>query len=331
MPSINNRWGLLAGVPAAAGGPQRGVQPAAAGGAGMLPHYTEEDVCIIVNYLNQEREVGWITTTTYGWRQPGRVFIYSSSANPELNILTLPELAGTAQEERGMLLVRAVSGRADTAHCAWFYLTDEDDFVNPRGLAHLTYGLHADTPLAISFFGNAGATGGVTAPLHNHVLYSRAAVDAIAARAYTADCPGADANGQNAPIALARCGWIVGVVSVHTFVMDALGFGPGRDWALQNPHYLMGWASAWHDGIYTTLLERYYNGLYAGAWNLTCTEQACSHPIIRRRDDAVARGGQGLRGEGRDDAEAVEARLRAQRTAMAVIPAAYLPPSERAS
>lgn len=71
--------------------------------------------------------------------------------------------------------------------------------------------------------------------------------------------------------------------------------GPSTDWAFQSPHYLMGWASGWHEGRFSTLLEIYYNSLYAGAWNLTCSEVACDHILSRR---AVS----SLRGSDSDDA-----------------------------
>jgi len=166
-----------------------------------------------------------------------------------------------------MPALRAFAADPDAAHCAWAYFGAFDDWVNTFAMHNLVRGLRADVPVAVGFHLRGDAVEG---PAHGRTLYSRAAVDALAARVLTPACPDDAADATDA-VGLARCAWAAGVVPVHTARFDVWNMGPSTDWAFQVPNYLLGLAMTidQREERNQVILAAYWVGTYGQFLNLT--------------------------------------------------------------
>lgn len=217
-----------------------------------------------------------VFTRTWGWHvapgpgddgregAPRRAWLFGPADVPGEGgaaIKGLPDLAGVAAGRAGLTMLRAVVGSPDAAHCQWFALVEDSDWVNPRALAGLARGLRTDVPLAVGFFLPTGV------PARGKLLLSAlAAAMLVAPGACAPDAPPEPHGGP-----LGGCLATLGIAPIHTFNMDVLNLGPMVDWAFQNPHYLMSWALSIDETNphATDVYGSEFNGLYGYCWNQT--------------------------------------------------------------
>ena len=204
---------------------------------------------------------------------------------------------GVSASEAGAQLLtavgREVEGRGGSiADYPWVFLGGDASLVNPQALAGLTAGLHPDTPLALSFYvaSPLGPTFPPTPPtsmrpMGGLLLLSRAAVALVMPLLGTPACPLAGSPQEFTPDggALGRCLWVAGVLPVHTFSFDPLGFiQPLVDWSfcqiqVQNAFAvsnLYTYPTGGTNPLAFSLRRAYQQATYCGCGNISSACQA---------------------------------------------------------
>jgi len=234
----------------------------------------------------------------WGWEYSEQVFVFGPPPPPPPGgagcngVIGDASLQGVVASAAGAQLLLAVSreleGRgASIAAYPWVYLGGDRNLVNPQALSGLTAGLIPDIPLALSFYRASSLAPNATPstsmrPMGGLLLLSRAAVALVMPLLGTQVCPLSGDSLEFTPDggALGRCLWAAGVLPVHTFSMDPLGFFlPSIDWAYSQIHIQNAFAVSIIPGAtaYTPWvlpLAYYYRhafqqNVYCGCANLT--------------------------------------------------------------
>lgn len=159
-----------------------------------------------------------------GMQNTGNVLIMSDADDPELHMMTLPELQGrTAKEEgshRSLRGLQYAMSQPRYANFSWIALVDDDAWVNVREIPAFLYGWNPAAPLMFAFFWNSPWFKRESSwPSGPFMLLSRSAAETMAPRLYTPDCPFDNIN----DITLGACSWRSGVALVHTPLVDPEG------------------------------------------------------------------------------------------------------------
>lgn len=159
-----------------------------------------------------------------GMQDSGNVLIMSDADDPELHMMTLPELAGRSQQAEGshrsLRGLQYAMSQPRYANFSWIALVDDDAWVNVREIPAFLYGWNPAAPLMFAFFWNSPWFKRESSwPSGPFMLLSRSAAETMAPRLYTPDCPFDNIN----DVTLGSCSWRSGVALVHTPLVDPEG------------------------------------------------------------------------------------------------------------
>jgi hypothetical protein len=208
----------------------------------------QDNICYMVMTSSKTKERTTMVQNT--WATLVRtLWMISDEADGFLGTITFPELEGgdSYEDAQHRLLVglQRIANSSEASHCQWFWVGDDDSYVNPIEVAALTEGFSYSWPVMLAFLWfDQGFTDKVVTPSGGGgMLYSRAGALAVATALYTPTCPFKKAT----DVTLGACNAAVGVLSVHTQAFDPLAdHAPGKVWYLmQEPHQSQ-WASIHH-------------------------------------------------------------------------------------
>jgi hypothetical protein len=220
--------------------------------ATCLGHYSraalQNSICYMVMTSSKTKDRARMVQNTWGSLVHTQWMI-GDEADGFLGTITFPELEGKGTYEdaqhRHLIGLQRIANSSEASHCQWFWVGDDDSYVNPIEVAALTEGFSHSWPVMLAFLWfDQGFTDKVVTPSGGGgMLYSRTGALAVAAALYTPICPFNKAN----DVTLGACNAAVGVLSVHTQAFDPLAdHAPGKVWYLmQEPHQSQ-WASIHH-------------------------------------------------------------------------------------
>jgi hypothetical protein len=208
----------------------------------------QDNICYMVMTSSKTKERTTMVQNTWATLVQ-TLWMISDEADGFLGTITFPELEGKGTYEdaqhRHLVGLQRIANSSEASHCQWFWVGDDDSYVNPMEVAALTEGFSHSWPIMLAFLWfDQGFTDKVVIPSGGGgMLYSRAGALAVAEALYSPKCPFNKAN----DVTLGACNAAVGVLSVHTQAFDPLAdHAPGKVWYLmQEPHQSQ-WASIHH-------------------------------------------------------------------------------------
>jgi hypothetical protein len=217
--------------------------------ATCLGHYSraapQDNICYMVMTSTKTKERTTMVQNT--WATLVRtLWLISDEADGLLGTITFPELEGkgTLKDAQHRLLVglQRIANSSEASHCRWFWVGDDDSYVNPIEVAALTEGFSHSWPVMLAFLllfdyraiiplGGGG------------MLYSRAGALAVAEALYTPTCPFNTAT----DVTLGMCNAALDILSVHTQAFDPeADHALGTVWYRQVERHQVQWASIHH-------------------------------------------------------------------------------------
>lgn len=247
-------------------------------GAPGIPRTHTSHMCYVVapnggDVAGQSNRVRnyWGSTMSWAKGDAGRqLWLVGGAENVAEGVYAVP-----GWDARGgrIAALKSFAADPDAAHCRFVYFGAFDDWVNTIAMQNLVRGVRSDVPAAIGFHlvGDKGY-GGVEAPAKGRVLYSRAALDVLAARIGAGTCVDTPSD-EGDHVSVARCAWAAGIVPIHTARFDVFDMGPSTDWAFQVPNYLLGLAMTIDQ--YQVRNQQIYCAYFFGTYG-----EAFGHPSV---------------------------------------------------
>lgn len=209
------------------------------------PPLLVEDVCYLVMSGGVTREKAAAVRDTWG-QHVAKIWIVSDTADAANGAITFPEIEGRTSyadaQHRQLVALQKLAHSREARGCRWWFLADDDTWVNPHVVADMATGVPEDFPVMIGFlwFAQGFAKNVVIPSGGGGMMYSRAGAKAVADALYTDKCPFVAAN----DVTLGHCNAALNIPMVHCHACDALGtHGPGSNWQFQQAPHAASWAT----------------------------------------------------------------------------------------